>query len=148
MKNLCIGFSLSVRSISVVIVFISFLCGCAAVSHKDDTEAMYIKASALTKLSSAVEGTLRYENPPVSLSDEELLKLSTEDDPGLLEPFNGYTLKVNRDFNHAIVLVCSSDGMQGLLEDAACTGKLDNHLWQQKRPCEFTISSDAVCINN
>ena len=123
----------------------SLLSGCAAMSHNDNAEVMYIKAAALTKLSLAMEGTVRYVNPPENLTDDELLQLSTEDDPGLLEPFIGYTLKVNRDFNHAIVLVCSGDGMQGLLEDAGCTERLDNYQWQQDLPCTFTLSSELVC---
>lgn len=107
---------------------------------------MYIKASALTKLSAAVEATVRYERPLDTLSDQELLKLSTQDDPVLLEPFNGYVLKVNREFNHAIVLVCNVDGTQGLLEDAGCTAAMDSHLWQKNAPCAFNIKSDVICL--
>ncbi|WP_020182124.1 hypothetical protein [Methylotenera sp. 1P/1] len=147
MKSLSIGFSSSMKYLSIKIVFIGLLSGCVGVSHKNNSEAMYIQASALTKLSKAVEVTVRYENPPANLSDEELLKLSTTDDPGLLDPFDGYTLKINRDFNHAIVLVCSSDGTQGLLEDAGCTADLDNPLWKQTMPCAFTLSSETTCFN-
>jgi hypothetical protein len=148
MKSLSIGFSSSVKHLSITVVFIGLLSGCVGVSHKNNSEAMYIQASALTKLSKAVEGTVRYKNPPAILSDEELLKLSTEDDPGLLDPFEGYKLKINRDFNHAIVLVCSIDGAQGLLEDAGCTADLDNPMWKQKVPCVFTLSSETTCANN
>jgi hypothetical protein len=48
---------------------------------------MYIKASALTKLSAAVESTVRYKNPPTGLDDRELLALSTRHDPALLDNF-------------------------------------------------------------
>lgn len=133
---------------SATILFTCLLTGCAAVNHKDASEDMYIKASALTKLSSAVEATVRYEQPSPNLTDDELLKLSVEADPAQLEPFAGYVLKVNRDFNHAIVLVCNSDGTQGMLEDAGCTAALDKHLWQQKASCEFTLSSDIVCVSD
>lgn len=145
MKNLYIGLSKTVKNTSTYIIFVFLLSGCAIVSHKDNSEEMYIKASALTKLSSAVEGTVRYENLPDTLNDQDLLKLSTEDDPSLLEPFNGYVMKINREFNHAIVLVCNSDGTQGLLEDAGCTAAMDSHLWQKKASCLFTIQSNVVC---
>jgi hypothetical protein len=145
MTNLYIGLSKNIKDKSIYFVFIFLLSGCALVGHKDNSEAMYIKASALTKLSAAVEGTVRYQSPPDTLSDQELLKLSTEDDPSLLEPFTGYVLKVNREFNHAIVLVCNSDGTRGLLEDAGCTAAMDNHLWQKNVPCTFTLRSDVVC---
>ncbi len=145
MKNLYTGLSKTVKNTSTYIIFVFLLSGCAIISHKDNSEEMYIKASALTKLSSAVEGIVRYESFPDTLSDQNLLKLSAEDDPSLLEPFNGYVLKVNREFNHAIVLVCNSDGTQGLLEDAGCTAAFDKHLWQKKASCAFTIQSNLVC---
>lgn len=147
MKSLFIGFNAPLKGLSVLIIYIFLLSGCATIGHQDD-EAMYMKASALTKLSAAVEGTVRYEGLPANLSDDALLKLSIEDDPDLLEPFNGYLLKVNKNFRHAIVLLCSPDGTQGLLEDAGCTAKMDVHLWQQKMPCAFTLSADKVCISD
>lgn len=148
MKNSFIGYSAFIQDMSATILFTCLLTGCAAVSHKDGSEDMYIKASALTKLSSAVEATVRYQQPSLDLTDDELLKLSVEDDPDQLQPFAGYVLKVNREFDHAIVLVCNSDGTQGLLEDAGCTAMLDNHLWQQNVSCAFTLSSDIVCASN
>ncbi len=146
MKNLYIGLSKIVKDSSTYFIFIFLLNGCAIVGHKDNSEEMFMKASALTKLSSAVEGTVRYENLPDTLNDQDLLILSTVDDPSLLEPFNGYVLKVNREFNHAIVLVCNNDGTQGLLEDAGCTAAMDSHLWQKKASCAFTIQSNLVCV--
>lgn len=146
MKNLCFGLSETIKGKCTYFVFIILLSGCAIVNHKNNSEEMYIKASALTKLTTAVEGTVRYESLPDTLSDQELLKLSTEDDPSLLEPFDGYVLKINREFNHAIVLVCNVDGTQGLLEDAGCTAAMDNHLWQKNVSCTFTIRSDVTCV--
>jgi hypothetical protein len=145
MRRLCIGLNLKVSGLVSCLVFTLLLNGCALVSHKENEETMYIKASALTKLSAAVEATVRYDSLSASLSDQELLNLATEDDPSLLEPFNDYLLKVNKDFNHAIVLMCSKNGMQGLLEDAGCTASMDNHLWKIQASCAFTLSSDVVC---
>ena len=150
MRNWYIGLSKTILSKtikdkSIYFVFIFLLSGCAAVGHKDNSETMYIKASALTKLTTAVEGTVRYQSVPDTLSDQELLKLSTEDDPSLLEPFTGYVLKVNREFKHAIVIVCNSDGTQGLLEDAGCTAAMDKYLWQDNVSCNFTLRSGVVC---
>lgn len=146
MKNLYIGPSKTINRKSIFyFVLIFLLSGCAIVGLKDNSEAMYIKASALTKLTTAVEATVRYQSVPNTLSDQELLKLSTEDDPSLLEPFTGYVLKVNKKFNHAIVLVCNSDGTRGLLEDAGCTAAMDNHLWQKNVPCTFTLRSEVLC---
>lgn len=126
-------------------VFAALLNGCASVTTSDNSELMYIKASPLTKLTAAVEATLRIDKPSATLSDQELLELSTKDDPELLEPFKGYILKVNKDFNHIILLVCNAEGTKGLLEDAGCTYALDKHLWQSVLPCKFTLRSENLC---
>jgi len=64
--------------ISVALVF-ALAAGCTPLTQTQplDREEMYIRASALTKLSAAVESTVRYKNPPPELSDRELLTLAT-----------------------------------------------------------------------
>ena len=108
---------------------------------------MYILGSALTKLSAAVESTVRYKDPEDRISDAELLILATRHDPGLLEPFADYTVLVLRQDKHALVLVCTKDGNIGLLEDAGCSSELDRHLWKEEPPkrCEFTVKVQEAC---
>jgi hypothetical protein len=148
MKNLYFGLKGSV-ALCVCIIFSILLVGCCAWCTKQDTteEAMFIKASALTKLSTAVEVTINIEEPDKSVSDQEILRISTEDDPSLLEPFKNNVIKINREFGHAVILVCSEDGKQGLLEDAGCTAKMDEYLWNKVNACAFTILSSSVCTN-
>ena len=145
MKNLYSGLNSSISAFLLLVTVTLTLGGCTALSTKDDAETMYIKASALTKLSAAVEATVQYDEPDINLSDKELLSLSTQDDPSLLEPFAGYVLRVNREFNHAIILACNADGTKGLLEDAGCTASLDKYLWENNSPCIFTLSTSKVC---
>lgn len=101
----------------------------------------------LLMLSQAVEWTLRGGSAPAGLSEEDLLLLATQDDPGLLERFRDYRLRVLRTGGHAAVLVCTRDGRQGLLEDAACSDGLDRHLWRERppRPCAFTLDPERAC---
>ena len=146
MKNLYFGYSVLMR-VCTGITLLCFLTvtGCTWFVKKDNEEAMLIQASALTKLSTAVEATVNIDEPDESVSDEEILRLSTEDEPMLLEPFKDNVIKINREFGHAILLVCSADGAKGLLEDAGCTAKMDEYLWKKKNACEFTISSASLC---
>lgn len=122
------------------------LTGCVTKSPSPQ-EKMYTLASALTKLSAAVEATVRYDNPDQNLSDEELLELSTEHDVSLREPFREYSVKILRDNRHAIVLVCTKDATKALLEDAGCTAEIESHHWLPKElpDCAFTLSNE-VCI--
>jgi len=94
-----------------------------------------------------VEATVRYEDPPQGISDKELLDLSTKHDPGLMEPFADYTLRVSREDAHAVVLVCDKDEKTGLLEDAGCSSEMDRHLWKENppMPCDFTVKAKDVC---
>ena len=112
-----------------------------------NVEKMLELGSALTKLSTAVESTVRYKNPPAGISDEDLLVMASQQDPELLRPFDEYKLRVLSQDKHAIVLVCTKDGKKGLMEDAGCSGKLDRHLWEEElvMPCEFTLSIPPAC---
>ena len=131
--------------VNIIAAFCLSACAVAQPSH--DTEQMYIKASALTKLSTAVHGFIRYENPPENLTDSEVLQQATREDPALLSPFSGYKLRVLRQNRNASVLMCSADSTQGLLEDVGCTAQLDKHLWLSGKHevCEFTLNIEVVC---
>lgn len=131
--------------IILFVIAFTFVAGCR-VSGADEEE-MYRLASALTKLSAAVEATVRYEEPPPGTGEQELLRLATQHDPSLLRPFENYFVRaVSRD-RHAIVLLCTKDKTRGLIEDAGCSAKLDAHLWQANPPkaCEFTIKVEQTC---
>lgn len=130
---------------AAIAIAISFLAACTSSQKYPGSEEMYIKASALTKLSAAVESTVRYKNPPPTLGETELLTLATRHDPVLLENFKGYRVKVLREGRHSAVLVCDATGTRALLEDAGCTGPMDRERWKGPAPCEFSIDTAAVC---
>jgi hypothetical protein len=136
-------------TVTVTIALVLALgASCAPLTQmqRPEREDMYIKASALTKLSAAVESTVRYKNPSPELNDWELLTLATRHDPVLLDNFTGYRVRVLRQARHSVVLVCDTSGTRALLEDAGCSGPMDRHRWMGKpEPCEFTIDTAAVC---
>lgn len=132
MRN--IGNSFRVIAFSLII----FGTGCAHCNAYDEDQ-MYTLASALTKLSAAVEAKVLFNEAP-DLKDKELIDLSTSHDSRLKEPFDGFLLKARSQNGHAIVLVCSKDGRKALLEDGTCTTKFDYYWWkdQPDRPCEIS----------
>jgi hypothetical protein len=129
----------------VFVLLLAFI-SCAHIRTTNE-EKMLTLASALTKLSAAVESTVRYKNPPPGLSDEELLALATQHDPTLLQQFADYTVRIYQENRHSIVLICTKDGDRALLEDTNCTPEVDRHHWEETppKPCEFTLSVPAVC---
>lgn len=120
---------------------------CTAPAFAQDSDELMVKASKLTKLTTAVESTVRYKDPPANLTETELLALSVEHDPSLLSPFEGHTMRVLSKDRHAAVLVCNQDGSRGLLEDVGCTAEMDRHQWRDDptAACQFTVDLDSIC---
>jgi hypothetical protein len=120
------------------------LAGCAT-SHTE--RELNFTASALTKVSAAVDSTVRYTSGLEQANGAQLLALSTDHDSALMEPFKNFSVLVRRVGSYSEVLVCEPDGSRGLLEDAGCTAKLDKHLWRDNPPalCQFTLDLEAVC---
>jgi hypothetical protein len=132
---------------SIVAALVIFLlAGCASGPDRIDAEEMYVRASALTKLSATVESAVRYKNPPSDLGEQELLVFATRHDPALLENFKGYKVRVLRRERHAVVLMCNATGTRALLEDAGCTGPMDRARWKEgPEPCEFSVDPSTAC---
>jgi hypothetical protein len=105
---------------------------------------MYTLASALTKLTSAVEEKVLFKEAPPEMRDMELVDFATRHDPRLKEPFVGYLLKAQEVNGHAVVLLCDQRGNKGLLEDGGCSSVLDRHWWrdQPTHPC---VISPQIC---
>lgn len=123
------------------------ICVVTACATNPSVQEMNYLASALTKVSAAVDATARYRQPANGLPEAELLQLSTAHDPELMKPFNGLTIRVLRDGRDSAVLVCEARGGKALLEDAGCTAKLDQHRWNigGVDRCEFTLDIKKAC---
>lgn len=119
--------------------------GCA--SRALGEEAIYEKASALTKVSSALEAAVYFDEPPEGLRDRALLEMATQHDPGLLRPFDGFILKADHHMGHGVVVVCDATGEQALLQDLGCTAAIDDHLWQtpKREPCAVSKAATQTC---
>jgi hypothetical protein len=131
-------------------VFGAMLAFSSAICASDlSEEAMLIKASELTKLTTAVESAVRYEqDQSTNLGESDLLKFATSNDPALLGRFADLTVRVLRsDDLHAAVLICTGDGSKALLEDAGCTAAMDRQAWREipEAGCEFKLDLTALC---
>jgi len=120
------------------------LLGCAL---KPSEREMNYLASALTKVSAAVDATVRYKRTSDGMTESQLLQAATAHDPALLKPFEDMTVRVLREGHDSAVLVCKSTSGGPLLEDAGCTAKMDVHRWSQAAAerCEFTVDVKSVC---
>jgi hypothetical protein len=128
------------------VVFLLFtLSSCAHMQNGIDPTEMAIRASALTKLSAAMQSYVRYTDPLPELDEAALLAEGTKHDPALLANLRDYKLRLLVQNRHAVVLMCTKAGDRALLEDAGCTGAFEEHHWKRDRvPCEFS-SVIKVC---
>lgn len=131
---------------SRIALSLSILILIACATPRDERE-MNTLASALTKVSAAVDVTVRYKRSTDALEDAQLLQASTTHDPGLLQPLQGRRVRVLRDGRDSAVLVCDAQSGDALLEDAGCTPQLDAHRWRDtpKASCEFSLDLRKVC---
>lgn len=131
---------------ALVVLATAFAAGGTA--HADEvSERMYSLASALTRLTAAVESAVRYKNVPSEAGDDMVLELATRHDRALLTPFERYRVRIQRQGHDAVVLVCGRKHDVRLLEDAGCSAKLDRHHWRSSEPlpCEFTLDVAVAC---
>lgn len=124
--------------------FALLVTGCATPTSEREMNAM---ASALTKLSAAVDATVRYDNPPAGLSDTELVRIATAHDPSLVVPFAKLDVQVQRDGQNSSVLICRARAGQAMLEDAGCTTMVERHHWKSPTAlaCVPTINLATAC---
>lgn len=132
---------------TLVTVLPLFLVACAfAGQPAQDEQEMQSLGAALTKLSSAVDVTVAYENLPAEITEQQLLVHSTQHDPSLLKRFDGYNVRALVQDQYLVLLVCTEDRRRALLEDAACTPGLDRHAWRDEdAACEFSLRDVAIC---
>lgn len=123
---------------------LALLAGCSSAPVQQEDPA--VLARQLQKLSAAMDAYLLYAPRPAGASEELLLAEGTRNDPGLLAAFSGYRLRLAREQPRALLMVCTRDGKQALMEDVGCTPKLDKRLWEQgNAPCEFTLEIKEAC---
>ncbi len=73
---------------------------------------------------------------------DEVLKRSGN--PMLLKPFEGYVLKARIQDGVGIILLCSPDGKEGIIEDVSCTTRPDSYR-PSGSPCTYLLDPKLVC---
>jgi hypothetical protein len=130
--------------IGYVIFMLLTISSCVHMQKGIDPTEMAVRASALTKLSSAMQAYVRYTDPLPDLSESALLAEGTKHDPALLANLGDYKLRLLVQDRHAVLLMCTREGDRALLEDAGCTGTFEAHRWKQDAaPCEFSSAIKA-----
>lgn len=136
-------------SFFALLAIITLTASCSMAGPLDDRVLLGV-GDALTKVSAPVHATVRYKNPPADLQDAALIDMALQDFTERLDPMRGYVLKARQEGRNSSVLLCDEQGQIGLIEDAGCTGELDDKIWrtQPNHPCAYVLDLAVTCPAN
>ena len=135
------------RMSTLVVAILGAQLGCGNGLHPCKEQKMLTLGDELRRLTAAVQGEVVADpTGTAGISDAQLLARATARDPKLLTPFDRYLVKTHRSGNYISLLVCTTDGQHGLLEDTNCTVALDRQPWRDPTAaCQPVIALSEVC---
>jgi hypothetical protein len=83
---------------------------------------------------------------PAEAKDQEILNeiVRRSGSKDLIQPFDGYVFKARLENGVGIILLCTPDGKEGIIEDATCTTGVDT--WRPpKSPCAYLLDAERAC---
>ena len=130
------------RYILVTLLSLGLLAACVINASGVSERSMATASSDLLRLSYAVQGEIMRGAAPGS----DLVGLACERDPSLCSPLSDYRITVKREGEDAVLLLCTADQRRALLEDIACTPRMDAIHWEKGNvPCQFTLRAAGAC---
>jgi hypothetical protein len=134
-----------IRCIVFLFVVTSLVSGCAHCPPVDPQHKLFAQFDDyMIPLAKAVDVVID-RLPPDAKDDvifQEVVKRTGN--PDILKPFAGYVLRARIDNGFGVVLLCSPDGKEGIIEDAACTTWPDSFR-PTGSPCEYFLDLKRVC---
>lgn len=121
---------------------VMLLASCAAMAGGVNEKAMSRAAADVHRLSNAVQGEVWRGAEPGS----DLAALACGRDPALCGALSEFSVLVKREGDNALLLLCTKDKRRALLEDIACTPRIDFTPWEKGMlPCQFTLNATEAC---
>lgn len=134
------------RSLFFTLFLVVVLPGCFSLCPPIDPQQKLIMQfdDYMIPLARAVDAVV--DNLPPETKDQEIFTVALErsGNPLLLEPFEGYILKARIQDGIGIILLCSKDGREGIIEDVSCTTRPDSHR-PSGSPCAYLLDVKIVC---
>jgi len=130
---------------SLCILIITLYSGCALCSPVDPQHELYKQFSDyMIPLSKAVDVVV--DKLPPDSKDNEIFSdaVKRSGDPELIKPFDGYILKARIQDGAGVILLCSPDGKEGIIEDVTCTTRPDSYR-PTGSPCTYLLDVKRVC---
>lgn len=128
------------------ILFFSLISGCAIYPPIDPHQELISQFSDyMVPLAKAVDVVV--DKLPPDSKDEIIFTAAVErsGDPELLKPFDGYVRKARIQNGVGVILLCSPDGKEGIIEDVTCTTRPDTYR-PTGSPCDYLLDVKRVCL--
>jgi len=134
----------------IIFGFITLLAGCYGFhlpTSLPDPKLRNLLTTKLANLSAVVDQYFNdLHEAPTGKDPSSLLKEATHHKPELLaDEFESYVLKVQYQSPYAVLLLCTLDETQAIMEDAGCSVGVDRQVTQQPTPCKFTLRVSEGC---
>lgn len=132
-----------IRPVSVLIAATLVLTACPR--HTTAPRAPQTLVSPVRNLTRALRTEIRYNAAGLTLTEDALLQSVLARKPELARAFHGIPVKLKRGTREVVVLVCTPDGKNAMLEDASWTPMAIDRNWYtagQLPPCAFDPTLD------
>jgi hypothetical protein len=129
----------------LLFVLVAFVSGCVFCPRVDPKYKLIMKLDDyMIPLAKAVD--IVVDELPPEAKDQEILLAAVKrsGNPGLLRPFEGYVLRARMESGVGVLLLCSPDGKEGIIEDVTCTTRPDTHR-PTGSPCNYLLDAKRVC---
>jgi hypothetical protein len=133
------------KSFGIYVLAILILSGCALCPPIDPQQKQIMQLDDyMIPLSKAVDVIV--DELPSNAKDEEIFSAAVRrsNNPELVKPFEGYVRKARIENGIAVILICSPDGKEGIIEDVSCTSRPDMHR-PTGSPCTYLLDVNKVC---
>ncbi len=133
------------KAFTLLIFAITIFPGCALCPRIDPQQKLIMHFDDyMIPLAKAVDVVA--DKLPLDAIDQKILLAAVDrsGNPDLLRPFDGYVLKARIENGIGVILLCSPDGKEGIIEDVTCTTRPDTHR-PTGSPCAYLLDVKRVC---
>ncbi|MEI6154618.1 MAG: hypothetical protein WCQ90_11080 [Deltaproteobacteria bacterium] len=134
-----------IQLIGILFFITSFMSGCAHCPPVDPQHKLFMQFDdPIISLAKAVDVVV--DKLPSDAKDETIFQeaVKRSNNPNLLKPFEGYILRARIQGAVGIILLCTPDGKEGIIEDVSCTTRPDSFR-PTGSPCDYFLDAGRVC---
>lgn len=97
----------------------------------------------ITHLTKAIVGTLRYQIKDHNITDDEVIKEATKQDPDLMKPFDDFAWAMKRTKRNLIIIMGPKNRSYCMFQDYSWTDNLDFNFLESGEKIPFEITSEV-----